>query len=112
MDLFHLRVWQQLKDALVCKHEVLMEQVSELTRLLYFKKDLARDIAIAHLSLLRLSIDCSDFFQAVQLHDCCLERTAQDNSGVGTLGEESVESVLFLIDASDIKEPLELDIGN
>lgn len=48
----------------------------------------------------------------MQLHDCCLERTAKDNSGVGTLRKKSVKPVLFLIDASDIKESLELDIGN
>ena len=48
----------------------------------------------------------------MQLHDCCLERTAENDCGVGTLGKKSVEFVLFLIDASDIKEPLELDIGN
>ena len=44
MHLLDLAICEELDDALVREHQILVEQMSELTRLLHLKQDLASDV--------------------------------------------------------------------
>ena len=88
-----------------------MEQVCESARLLDFEQNLTSDTAIAHLCCLLLGcILLGDLSQAMQLDYRGFEGTTKNNSGVRTLRKQSVEAVLILVDATDFKEALELDV--
>jgi hypothetical protein len=87
VELLDLGVWKELENALVCKHQILVEKMRKPARLLNLEEDLTSHIAIVHLVLERGRIFLSNFFQTMKLHDCCFEGAAEDNSGIGTLTE-------------------------